>query len=137
MGMNQPCQKCGSLIPSTSTSCPTCHTSTIVQPLKSDDNTAVYAAVKESLELVRLRYRRIVVLLHGLTGFLGLGYFYLGFYRRGFLWLGFSFLASTLAFLLPPLRLGIIVLLGVIQLGITGYYGLNPDARDVRGELLG
>ncbi len=137
MGMNQPCQKCGSLIPSSSTSCPTCHTSTIVHPLKSDDNTAIYAAVSQSLELVRLRYRRVVVLLHGFVGFLGLGYFYLGFYRRGLLWLGFSLLASTLAFLFPSLRLGVIVLLSLIQLGVTSYYGLNPDARDVKGELLG
>ena len=137
MGMNQACQKCGALIPSHLTTCPTCHTSTMVHPLRSDDNTAAYAAVSQSLELVRLRYRRMVVFLHLVFGFLGVGYYYLGFYRRGFLWFICSLLAGGLSYMFPPLRWGVLIALISLQLMISGYYGFNPDARDVQGELLG
>lgn len=137
MGMNQSCQKCGALIPANANACPVCHTSTLQKSERSHDNTAVYDAVTEPLELVRLRHRRLVVFLHLVFGFLGFGFYYLGFYRRGLIWFMTAIVAFLVGFFFSPLRLALLLTMLALQLGVSGYYGLNPDARDVRGELLG
>lgn len=134
--MKKSCQKCGTLLATSATTCPVCHTSTIDKLPQSNDNTAFYETMQPELELVRVKSRRLVVLLHGLFGFLGLGYFYLGFYRRGFLWLLASLGVGILFIFLSSFRLVLGISWALIQLGITLYYAWNPDARDEKGELL-
>jgi TM2 domain-containing membrane protein YozV len=135
--MKKSCQKCGTLLAASATSCPVCHTSTLEKLPQSNDNTAFYQAVQSQLELVRVKSRRLVVLLHGVFGFLGVGYMYLGFYRRGWTWLLATMLVSILFYFFIALRVWLLIGWGLLQLGITLYYALNPDARDVKGELLG
>ena len=134
--MKKSCQKCGTILAASATSCPVCHTSTLEKLPQSNDNTAFYSAVETELELVRVKSRRVVVLLHGLLGFLGIGYMYLGFYRRGWLWLSGSIVMGALFYFLVAWRLWLGIGWALLQLGITLYYALNPDARDVKGELL-
>ena len=135
--MQKTCQKCGTLLAVSATVCPVCHTSTFEKLPVSDDHTATYLAVQDKIELVRLKHRRLVVILHLLFGMLGVGFFYLGYVKRGLLLIGLSVILATLGFFLPSFQLNLMIVAGAIHLILAAYYGLNPDARDERGELLG
>lgn len=134
--MTKTCRKCGTAFSDDLNTCPVCKTALIpFDPNANENVTASYAALKNQLELVSLKSRRVSSLLFLFFGFLGIGWFYLGFKNRGLIHVLSFIFVSVLFFLIEWLYLSFLFF-GILQMILFMFYLFNPDAKDGRGELL-
>lgn len=133
------CPKCGTLLSEKMDQCPNCHyvLKTTKGATKVDDFTDAYNPVDSSLELIRIKSRKVAAILSFIIGFLGIAWIYLGYYKKAFYTFLLSLVTITPVAIFFSTYLYIPIILVIIVQIINGFHILfSPTLKDGHGEWL-